>query len=57
MAVSSRGVADIGLAVGAIQRSSRVAIFTHCKVLRVDSACTIYWMTLAHVDSPTVPLP
>ena len=57
LAVSSRGVADIGLAVGSIQRSSRVATFTHGEVLCVNSTCTIDWMALAHVDSPTVPLP
>ena len=57
LAIASRGVADIGLAVDAIQRSARVAILAHCKVLRVDSTCTIDWMTLAHVDTSTIPLP
>ena len=62
MAVSSGSVANIGLAVDAVEGSARVASLAivevaRCKILRVDSACPVDWMALAHVDSPTVPLP
>ena len=62
LAISSGSVVDIGLAVDTVEGSTRVASLAiievaRCKILRVDSTCPVYWVALAHVDSPTVPLP